>query len=401
MSGPRLAIFGPVPPAPSGLAAYIAGLLPLLPEDWDIELFTDQDEPPREVAGRPVHLSAAWAERHAASPFDLDVYQVGNDAALMPVVSRALERPGLVVLHDVVLHPMRAEHYVAEKNMTNYRAALEADDPELGAAVADVVAAGLGGPGIYWNFPLSGDLLTASRHTLVHGDLLADCVRAEYAGARGRVSAAPLWLPVSDAGDAAVAAWRDRLGASANCPLLGTFGYLGPEHRVELILDALGELRAEQDFRLVVVGKIDESVQKAVPAALRDRVVFTGRVGDADYGALLRAVDLGINLRYPTARAASGPLAQLLSVGTPAVIHDLVHLRDIPAPAVLRVPTGSPDSERESLAARLRGWMTDPELRSAAASAARTHGADITGERLAAGWEAAVNAALEARSVAS
>ncbi len=398
---PRLALFGPVPPARSGLASYIEGLLPQLPASWEIELFADVPGAPASLDGRPVHDVDAWAERHAAAPFDLDIYQLGNDGALLPVVERALERPGLVILHDVVLHPMRAAHYLAEKNMTRYRHALEADDPELGPAAAKVIGAGLAGPSLFWSFPLSGDIMNASHHTLVHGELLAECVRAEYAGTAPSVSSAPLWLSVAEPGATAVEAWRERLGATPSRPLLGTFGHLGPEHRVDIIFDVLGELVEQHDVRLVVVGGMASGFEESVPESLRDHVTLTGHVDDDDYGALLRAVDLGLNLRYPTARAASGPLAQMLSVGTPAVIHDLVHQRDIPSPAVLRVPTGAPDEERAALRENLRRWLTDDVHREQAADAAQAFGAGLTAERLAAGWEHAVNAALAAKKVAS
>jgi glycosyltransferase involved in cell wall biosynthesis len=179
--------------------------------------------------------------------------------------------------------------------------------------------------------------------------------------------------------------------------VLGTFGHLGPEHRVDLLIDALARLASDFDFRLVVVGAIDPALglEETLPVELAERVVLTGRVDDDDFGALLRAVDLGINLRYPTARAASGPLAQMLSVGTPAVIHDLVHQRDIPDPAVLRVRTGSLADERAALEGALRGWLSDAGLRARAAAAATTWGAsNVTPDGLVAGYIAAVEQAL-------
>jgi len=394
VSAPRLAFFSPVPPARTGIASYVAGLLPLLPDAWEIEIFAAAAGDP--LAGYPVHGLDEWAGRNAELPFDLNVYQVGNSPDHLPVLPHVLETPGLLVLHDVILHPMRVAAFLDRQDLSGYREALTGT--ANAAAVAEVVAAGLGGPSIYWNFPLSGDLVRASRHTVVHGEMLASWLRAEVPDAD--IGSVPLWLPVPDADATGIAEWRAKLGASEQTPLLGTFGHLGPEHRVDLVLAALADLAPEHDFRVVLVGSLDPAIEAAVERAASDgvlanRVTATGHVTDADYGALLRAVDLGVNLRYPTARAASGPLAQLLSVGTPAVIHDLVHQRDIPEPAVLRVPTGCCDEERAALRGVVRAWLEDTELRVRAAETAGQFGAaNVTPSALAAGYERAVERAL-------
>jgi len=395
VSAKRLAFFSPVPPARTGIATYIGSLMPLLPEDWEVELFTD-GENEGAVAGRPVHRIEEWEARHAAAPFDLNVYQVGNNAQHLSTLPFVARHPGLLVLHDAVLHPARAAAFLADDDIPGYRQALRGSAPESADAVADVVAAGLGGPSLYWNFPLCEDLIRASRHTVVHGEMLARWLAAQVPGAA--IGSVPLWLPVPECSLARVERWRGELGASAATPLLGTFGHLGAEHRVDLILETLGDLVAEVPFRLVIVGTVDPGLglEAAVNGGpLADCTTFTGRVDDADFGALLRAVDLGLNLRYPTARAASGPLAQLMSVGTPALTHDLVHQRDIPEPAVLRVPTGTRDEEKAALRAVLVDWLGNENLRTRAAAAAQRWGAaNVTAEALRGGYEAAIERAL-------
>jgi len=402
VSALRLAFFTPVPPARSGVATYVSNLLPLLPQEWEIELFTD-GAADGTLASRPVHQIEAWEARHAATPFDLNVYQVGNNAHHLSTLPFVTRHPGLLVLHDAVLHPARAAAFLADDDIAGYRQALEGCTAAPAArAVADVVAAGLGGPSLYWNFPLCEDLVRASRHTVMHGEMLSRWLAAQVPGAE--IGSVPLWLPVPECSPTRVEEWRAELGASAHAPLLGTFGYLGAEHRVDLILETLGELVGEADFRLVIVGTVEPGLELEAAVTggpLADRTTFTGRVDDADFGALLRAVDLGLNLRYPSARAASGPLAQLMSVGTPALIHDLVHQRDIPEPAVLRVPTGPREEEKAMLRAVLVDWLGNEELRARAADAASRWGAEqVTPDALRAGYEVAVERALAVAPVA-
>lgn len=401
MSSHRLAVFAPVPPARSGIGEYVEGMLPLLPGGWEIEVFAE-DDATGEVAGRPVHQLEDWAPRHERFPFDLNIYHVGNNALHASTLPYVLEHPGLLVLHDVVVHPSRAAEFLAADDMSGYRAAIVASGAEHPETLAHVIAAGLGGPSIYWNFLLSEDLIRASLHTVVHGKLLARWLQAQVPGVA--IGSVVHWLPVADDDVARTLAWRTRVGAGETVPLLGTFGHIGAEHRVELLLEVLRELAADFDFRLVVVGAIapDLDLERIVRRwGLTDRVEFTGRVNDEDYGALLRAVDLGLNLRYPTARASSGPLVQMLSVGTPVVIHDLVHLRDLPEPAVLRVPTGEPNVEIAALRSQLQRWLSDDAVRTRATTAAAEWGRTrITREAMRRSYEEAIDTALTDHAVA-
>ncbi len=149
----------------------------------------------------------------------------------------------------------------------------------------------------------------------------------------------------------------------------------------------------------MIVGTPDPSLrleQEVAARGLADVVTAAGHVDDDDFVALLHAVDLGIGLRYPSARASSAPLVQLLRAGTPAVIHDLVHLRDYPEPAVLRVPTGEPAEERSRLLAILREWRESREFRQQATEAAAEAGASITATAMRDSYEVAVEAALRA-----
>jgi len=402
MSARRFAVFAPVPPARSGIGEYVEGLLPLLPGSWEIEVFTEGDAT-GEVAGCPVNRLEDWGPRHERLPFDLNIYHVGNNALHATTLPYVLEHPGLLVLHDAVVHPARAAEFLAADDMSGYRAAIVASGAEHPEALAQVIAAGLGGPSIYWNFLLSEDLIRASLHTVVHGGLLARWLQAQVPGAT--IGSVVHWQPVSDDDDGSrTRAWRTRVGAGDEIPLFGTFGHLGAEHRVELLLEVLRELASDFDFRLVVVGAMAPELDLETTVrewGLADRVEFTGRVNDEDYGALLRAVDLGVNLRYPTARASSGPLVQMLQVGTPVVIHDLVHLRDLPEPAVLRVPTGEPSVEIAALRAQLRRWLGNADGRArAAASAAEWGRTRITRDAMRRSYEEAIDAALADHAVA-
>ncbi len=395
----RLAMVAPLPPHGGGIGDYVVDLLTLLPDAWRIELYSPQQEAPPSlrVAGRsfPCRRLEELPARAGAA---MAVYHVGNAAEHVATMRAAAARPGLVVLHDAVLHPARAAAAVAGRDLREYRrAARAALGGARGAALAHLVAAGLASPQLYWLFPLCEDLVRGSLVTAVHGELLARWLRALVAGAR--VRALTHWRSLPPVPDGAAARWRRRLGGD-DCVLVGSFGYHGPAHRPDVAIRALARLAPRHDLRLVVAGEVDPALgldRLAAALGVRDRVCFTGRLARAQYGALLRAVDLAVNLRYPTARASSGTLVQLLQAGVPTAITDLLHLRDLPDAAVWRVPPAPAERQADDLAAGLERWLADPAARRAAGAAAREWAAaNLRPECMRADYIAAVAAALAA-----
>ncbi len=395
-TGLRVAIFSPVPPAPSGIADYLADLLPLLPGGWDVELFapeTTGDSPDR--TSRATYPVEGWAARDRERPFDLNLYQVGNALEQDAIIAQALEHPGLLVLHDAVLHPARVATRVATADLAGYRETAVAAAGSRGRALAHLVGAGLSSPAVYWRFPLCEDLVRASRLTVVHGKLLAAWLRAMVPDAA--IDTVVHWRSVATAEPAAVAAWRSRLGA-ADRPLIGSFGHLGRAHGLDTLLEALQSLPENLEHAVALVGRADPALEleaRLEAAGLDGRVHCTGALEDSEFAAIMHAVDIGVNLRYPTARASSGTLQQLMQLGVPVAVTDLLHLRDLPDAAVVRVPAN--DDGAKVLAAGLRRWLAEPVARARAGrSARRWAAAEITREGMAASYRRAVERAAAA-----
>lgn len=397
----RLAFFSPLPPAPSGIADYAADLLPMLPGAWTVDVYLPDDaEDPDEPPPRGQALChEAWRAENARHPYDLNVYHVGNNVLHAYALHHVVETPGLLVLHDPVLHPARAAAHLRAGDAVGYRTAALAARPDVGATLAELVLGGLGGPDLHWTFPLCEDLVRASRLTVVHGAGTAAWLSALIPDAA--VGEVVHWRAVPPVDDDRLDAWRQRLGVGEGTPLIGTFGHIGPAHGVELLVDVLGELAHDHAFRLAIVGAVDPSLELAdrvAAAGLEARVSLTGRVPAADFAALMRITDLAVNLRYPTARASSGTLQQLMQLDIPVIVHDLVHTRDMPEDAAPRVPPGPREVERRVLKERLRNWLADPQARRrASAACAAWASRTITPEAMAASYRAAILQATQAR----
>ena len=97
----RLAWFTPLPPVRSGIAAYSAELLPRLAGSYAIDVFVER--PAAAGGGSGVFDAHDFLWRHAQRPYDLTVYQIGNETCHDYMWPYLVRHPGLVVpwLDDV------------------------------------------------------------------------------------------------------------------------------------------------------------------------------------------------------------------------------------------------------------------------------------------------------------
>jgi glycosyltransferase involved in cell wall biosynthesis len=371
----RLAFLSPLPPAASGIADYAADVLQLLAGRHEIEVFHDQDavDSQRLPRGCAVARAAAFLDRQRERPFDLAVYQLGNGPAhdfLYPLLPRL---PGLLVLHDLVLHHARARtfldtpaarSYAAEPSNAALRAAalapLDAYRAELDYGYPDaaerLLAAQLETVGdlLPYAYPLFRLPVEASRLTAVHNAYMAEAVRGEVPGAE--VVRIPMAAEAVHVELAALAELRVRLGIAPGAFVVGCFGLLTREKRIATVARALARsAEALPDVRLLLVGPVPERAaleELLARLGIRQRTVIAGRVPLSELPAHMEAADLAVHLRYPTARESSAALLRLLAQGRPTVMSDLEQLADVPDDAVLRVDPA--DEEGELLRAILR-----------------------------------------------
>ena len=274
----RLAIVSPLPPQPSGVADYAADLLALVAKHHEIELFHAQDEvdAARLPDGLPLHPADRFLERHRRQRFDLAVYQMGNGPShdfLYDLVSRV---PGLLVLHDLVLHHARAAQFLEAEPVRAWRASpasvtareraapvLEAWRAELEYAYpaqgARLFAAQLGTVGdlLPYAYPLFRIPVEASRLVAVHNRFMAEAIRAEVPDVPVECVPMPVARVAVDA--RAVGELRARLGFDASHLVVGVFGLLTQEKRPLVVARALARAaESHPGLRLLLVGPIPD-----------------------------------------------------------------------------------------------------------------------------------------------
>lgn len=387
----RLAWFSPVPPVRSGIAACSADLLTALADRHAIDVFVDEPVARTNPQTRSAH-DFLW--RHAREPYDLTVYQLGNSSHhdyLWPYLFRV---PGLVVLHDVHLHHARAADLLRRRRTADYRAEFAANHPAVDPAQAEVAVAGFD-THLAYAAPMLRLVAQASRLTAVHAAPLLARLAAEAPGAAIDVVRLGHGNALPD--DELARARRDAraaLGLSPGAVVFGIYGGLTPEKRIPQILDAFRTvLPYAPTAHLLLAGAAASHYDVAADAARRGlapHVTLTGYLDDeAALTSLIAAADVGLHLRWPTARELSGPWLRSLALGRATVITDLVHLVDVPTldPRTWRTsatPGAAPDAppvavsiditdEAHSLRLALRRLATDEPLRAGLGAAASAH----------------------------
>jgi glycosyltransferase involved in cell wall biosynthesis len=340
----RIAWFSPVPPDPSGIAAYTAEIVPLIESRKEaIDLFTEQ---PRDLPGGRQTLSAqefVWRQRQR--PYDLTVYQMGNAACHDYMWAYLFRYPGLLVLHDAQLHQARALGLLRrlEPRLDDYLAELAANHPNAPEDVGHLITAGLGGT-LFRLWPLVSLAVLASRLAAVHNHHLAARLAAHHRQAA--VVALPMGVadPLHGLRADARTQVRARFGIPGDAVVVGAFGGMTPEKRIPQLLEArsrLGERLGGVHVLLVGRSADHYDVQSDVHARGLDRLVhIAGHVADEDLPAYLAAVDLCACLRWPTNHETSASWLRCLAAGQATVTTALADLRDVPALAAL------PESER-------------------------------------------------------
>jgi len=374
----RIDYVSPLPPARTGIADYSADLLPHLGERCDLRLVA--------LPGQAVSplLAARWPMVTPAELGNerLPLYQMGNNELHQPVWEAARRVPGVLVLHDLVLHHFLLGRTLGRvpRDFEGYREQLAADHGWIGELAAAPARWGFVGSVVQFALPARRSLLRTQRGVLVHSvwaveELLGDDPEL-------RVRQVPMAVPLPPPADAAAGrALRARLGIPEGAPVLGSFGFQTPMKRTHVAVRALArpELAAAHLLVAGEVSPIVDLVGVARKLGVADRVHVLGYVEFAELESAIAASDLCLNLRYPTAGETSASLLRILAVGRPAIVNEYAQFRDLPDAAVVKVPlsasteTSDPEGEAAAMAGRLAELLAAPEALSRLGEAARAH----------------------------
>ena len=328
----RLALFSPWPPVRSGIADYARDLAAGLVNRHEVDIYVwSPEERADDTVPRVQRLNAhdfPW--RHARSPYDLIIYQLGNSGWHDYMWPYLFRYPGLVVLHDGALHHARAASLLGRQRADDYRAELAFNHPRLQSHAAELAITGFDGP-IYYGWTMLRAVVISARGVAVHSAQLADRLAAEFGLPVNHVA---MGVPAADSNAADAAAIRARYGLPADAFVVGAFGGVTPEKRIGPLLKAAGVVRRYHPaLRLLLVGSEHshfDVTAEARAADVLDLLTVTGYVDERELAAHLGAVDVVSSLRFPSAGETSASWLRALAAGRPTMVTDLAQLAEVP-----------------------------------------------------------------------
>jgi len=312
----KVAYYSPMPPSHSGIADYSTLLLPALRERIDEVVVAEPGK--------------------RAPTADIALYHVGNNPEAHGWIVDALRsRPGVVVLHELVLHHLIAGITIGRGDGRGYLDAMERDlgvpGRLIGLGVLDNLLP------LPWEtqpdrFPLTGTILDLAQGLIVHSAYVGRGAReAGYAGPIWRIPH-PSWPeehvePAEYSGD----------------PLVGCFGHLNVNKRVPALLEAFAALRRRRPgARLLLVGEaterfeLDRRLERLGLGG--DELIREQWVSEDRFRSLMAACDVLVNLRSPTMGETSGSVIRGLALGKPMLVSDVGWFSELPDGAVLKIP---------------------------------------------------------------
>ena len=302
----------------------------------------------------PVPLQEIGAEGR------LPLYQMGNNQNHLEVYRTAMSIPGVLTLHDLVLHHFHQERFLITEDLEGYRDRLRTDHGWIGEAVTRPIRwTGYSNAAVF-ALPAHRELLLRQRGILVHSSWSADVLREEIPEVRVRAVPMGIPLPAKVAPGRALE-FRRQHGLPLEAPLLGSFGFQTPIKRTEVAIRALARPELSE-AHLVVVGEASPSMNleaEAREAGVFDRVHILGYVAFDELESAIAATDLCLNLRYPTAGETSASLLRVFALGCPAIVSDYAQFAELPETFAIKVPLG--DSEVEALAQQVGQLLGSPD----------------------------------------
>ena len=296
--------------------------------------------------------------------YDFVVYNMGDhpdNHARIYETSRHC--PGIVILHDYVLHHFFASYYDRRNGWEEYAHAME----RWYGAKLECTERGWAGP--LWRvwerdevvqYPLFEQAVQGSLGVITHSDFVCERVSEVRPGPVEKLHLAYTVDRTSPVlSRFALDIPQDRL-------LVVTVGNVNANKRIDVVLRALARDR-DMAARLTYVvvgdcaGPFGESVQALrKELKLEDTVRFTGRVDDQTLRSYLSNADFCINLRWPVMEGGSASCAEQMLFEKAGIVTDAGVYGELPGDCVMKV---RPDHEAEDLVCHIRELASNSRLR--------------------------------------
>ena len=376
----RLAWFSPLPPMASGIADYTSEIVPYFRGAADVDVFCPKPgmvRRPRAPAGTRVLDPASYLE--APERYDACFYHLGNNPFHEFVYLAARQLPEIAVFHDAVLHHLIA-HITVEAGGTpgRYEGILHGEYGPKGTRLATLRRGGVSTDFEKFLFPLTAHVAQRAKGIVVHSRDAARRLREVAPDVPLTVIPHHAGEPPASVAEIDKQEARRRLGLPQDAFVVGHFGFITKPKQPAAVVGGFARLHEEiPDSILLMVGADHTGgalMRLVSQLGIQDAVRLAGFVDLERFYVHLRAVDVTINLRYPTAGETSGTMARSLAEGRVVVVNNYASWAELPGDVVLKVEIDGPQTEQ--VGDHLLRLARDPALQRSMEERARRYAAE-------------------------
>ena len=350
--------FSPLPPAKTDIANYTMRILSELQKFAEVILWTDQilisSEIMKTFEVRRYALSdVPWVDLNKA---DVSFFNIGNNPSFHCAIWEiSRKHPGIVILHDTHLQHFFCELYINNLgNKSGYVEKMQSYYGETGAQIAQE----------YFNGSLKIDQLSelCPLTPLALENSLGVIVHSEKAFFDLKelrqlpICCAPLPFPSGRN----ISKVNDTPKPPTPPFKLIIFGYLGPNRRLDSVLEALAGLSEKGYFTLDIFGELWDvgHIKTTINSlGLSNQVQIHGFVPIKELEYALTTAHLAINLRFPTMGEASATQLTIWANGLPSLVSKVGWYAELPDDTVAFV---RPDHEVTDIQNHLRAFLDNP-----------------------------------------
>lgn len=356
-SRPTIHWISPLPPAETDIAHYTARILPALSSHAEVILWTDADtwdlELERHCTVKSFNPDTVLprdftASRRESGP-EVLFLNIGNSWVFHAGILRMAQRiPSVVVLHDLAIQELMIEAIKGgEWRSSAYLAGMEKWYGTSGVTAGRAcIKRSEQGSVISKKMPGFELVLEKAVGVVTHTKAAQEAIQHRLPYLSCKMLPLPFEVGPKPSG----------MRTSTGPLRLLQFGWIGPNRRLEQVLDALAEMPTDFDYRFDVMGKLwnpDLIYNKIDQLKLSDRVHLHGFVPEPVLEDTLRQAHLVLNLRHPSMGEASGSQLRIWNAGTPAAVTREGWYADLPEEVVYFIDQESESAQLQELFAEL------------------------------------------------
>ncbi|PKQ28961.1 MAG: hypothetical protein CVT63_00135 [Candidatus Anoxymicrobium japonicum] len=361
----KIAYFSPLNPIKSGVSDYSEELLEYLGGYGKIDLFIDDYRPSNSWIYEQFNVFnyRRIFENHGKNDHDVNIYHIGNNDNHSYIYQVCLEYPGIVVLHEPMLH-----HFIFSQTIGNNRVRdyLRELDYCYNSRRAEIIKSTLEerDENSWYDYPLLDRIVDSSLGVIVHSEFArAKVLEVNQCARVRRIS--HHWSPPPPDHMRTPERLRETLGFRPEDFLVGSMGYINSSKRIDALLRVIAKAKKMgYPVKLLLVGKMlsgSEVLRWIEDLDLEDDVLVSGFVDTMTFAEYLNVPDLFVALRYPSAGETSGSVIKMMGAGKPVVVSDRYAFGEFPDDCCVKVAAG--ENEEDELLEKLVYYMDNPDER--------------------------------------